>query len=380
MGHGVVVDAGLGTRMTVFIPGDYPTRSDQCRIGPSKRRIRESGHDAATGSATWPASAGVHSPGTERWILVTSKGAWLLDAAGTKVAVPSTVDVRSRSFIVRVPRALLRPSGRWRVRLASGLANAAGDALAPVGPDRGALAGQPAVYNVAFRSNAQEPVAGENWWRDEGPKATVARPATTERPTPSDALAGCPASSSRVGRDELGVVRAALPSARQLLDWVGGSGAMDRSESGRRGARSRCSAGVAVLRAAAAAGTAGWLVTGVRQGHAAGVERGLVAGDPTLGAYLFADRDRAALRRRPGAGVAGAVLQVHDAGEPVVVGEGHRVTVDRGHDAAQVGQVLVDVGGHPATLGGRVHPHPVTGAQVAELQRRFGTAADRGDA
>jgi predicted esterase len=129
---------------------------------------------AATGAAAWPAGAGVSSAGVERWLFVSGKGAWLLDAAGGRVPVPSSVDYRSASFVVRVPRTVLPVSGRWHVRLASGLANAAGDGFAPIGADAGALPGQPALFNVAFRSDAQEPVAGENWWREDRQAAALA--------------------------------------------------------------------------------------------------------------------------------------------------------------------------------------------------------------
>src|SRR3984893_11573567 len=93
---------------------------------------------ARTAAADWPAGAGV------RW---------------------DGVDMQSRSFLAQVPRSLVEPTGSWTVRLAAGLANAAGDGFADVPAGRGALPGQPNVYNVAFRTNAQEP-PHLNFWSD----------------------------------------------------------------------------------------------------------------------------------------------------------------------------------------------------------------------
>lgn len=115
--------------------------------------------DPATGAATWPAGAGVVSPGIDRALVVSAKGARLLDAASGRVlaALHTTVDTAARSFVVRVPRSLLPVTGTSKVRLAAGLADATGTSFAPVSPQDGALPGQPAVYNVTFRSNLQEP-------------------------------------------------------------------------------------------------------------------------------------------------------------------------------------------------------------------------------
>src|SRR5437588_2741821 len=73
--------------------------------------------------------------------------------------------MRSRSFVAQIPRSLLDPTGNWTVRLAAGLANAAGDEFADVPAGHGALPGQPNVYNVAFRTNEQEP-PHLNFWSD----------------------------------------------------------------------------------------------------------------------------------------------------------------------------------------------------------------------
>lgn len=114
--------------------------------------------NAATGGAVWPAGAGVRSPGIDRALVVSSRGARLVNGAGATVAsFPTTVDPAARSFVVRVPRTVLPVNGTWKVRLGAGLADTAGTGFAPVPVTRGALPGQPAVYNVAFRSVAQEP-------------------------------------------------------------------------------------------------------------------------------------------------------------------------------------------------------------------------------
>jgi pimeloyl-ACP methyl ester carboxylesterase len=130
------------------------------------------GGSAASGSQ-WPAGAGVRSPGIDRALVVSSRGARLLDVrSGAVLArLPVDVDVGARSFVVRVPRRVLAPSGSWVVRLASGLADTSGDGFAPA---RGALPTEPAVYNVAFRTIAQEP-PGDNFWNDDRQAAALTR-------------------------------------------------------------------------------------------------------------------------------------------------------------------------------------------------------------
>jgi pimeloyl-ACP methyl ester carboxylesterase len=78
----------------------------------------------------------------------------------------------SRSFVAQVPRTLVEPTGSWTVRLVAGLANAAGDGFADVPAERGALPGQPNVYNVAFRSHEQEP-PHLNFWSDAAQAAAL---------------------------------------------------------------------------------------------------------------------------------------------------------------------------------------------------------------
>ncbi|MGH3977478.1 MAG: hypothetical protein ACRDRZ_00490, partial [Pseudonocardiaceae bacterium] len=116
--------------------------------------------DPATGSAEWPAAAGVRSPGIDCSLVVSGRGARLLDATGAVLAeLETTVDSEARSFVVRIPRSVMDVEGSWRIRLAAGLADAAGTAFAPPTLLSGAPAapGMPRVYNVAFRSVEQEP-------------------------------------------------------------------------------------------------------------------------------------------------------------------------------------------------------------------------------
>lgn len=114
--------------------------------------------DAATGGSAWPANAGLRSAGIERALVVSSRGARLLDVASgrTLASLPTTVDRSARSFLVRVPRSLMPVGGRWRVRLAAGLADGEGTGFATVPPDRGAQTGGANVYNISFRSREQE--------------------------------------------------------------------------------------------------------------------------------------------------------------------------------------------------------------------------------
>jgi pimeloyl-ACP methyl ester carboxylesterase len=134
------------------------------------------------GAAEWPAGAGIRSPGVDHVLLVSGTGAWLIDAlTGARQSVVDAggehqVDMPARSFVVRLPRAVLDPVGRWRVRLAAGRADREGQAFAPVGIADGALPGQPAVYNVAFRTYAQEPVGLTNlFWHDSAQAVALAR-------------------------------------------------------------------------------------------------------------------------------------------------------------------------------------------------------------
>jgi Putative esterase len=135
--------------------------------------------DASTGVADWPGVPGLRSPGIERVLLVSSRGAWLLGANGDRVeAGRLSVDRAARSFVVRVPRRALAPRGTWRVRAASGLADAEGDGFSPVGLSLGATPGQPPVYNLGFRSHDQEPQKANFWMEDAQAAALAAGDAT----------------------------------------------------------------------------------------------------------------------------------------------------------------------------------------------------------
>ena len=128
---------------------------------------------AAAESGEWPFGAGVRSAGIDMALLVSGRGARLVDLT-TQVETPveHSVDLPARSFLAQVPRSLVEPTGSWTVRLAAGLANAAGDGFADVPAGHGALPGQPNVYNVAFRTNAQEP-PHLNFWSDSAQAAAL---------------------------------------------------------------------------------------------------------------------------------------------------------------------------------------------------------------
>jgi len=92
----------------------------------------------------------VRAAGIDTALVITSRGGRLLDTVtgATLTTVPTTVDVAARSFVVRVPRAVLPAAGAWRVRLGSGLATADGTGLAPA---TGAPPGAAALYNLGIR-------------------------------------------------------------------------------------------------------------------------------------------------------------------------------------------------------------------------------------
>jgi pimeloyl-ACP methyl ester carboxylesterase len=123
--------------------------------------------------AEWPAGAGVRSAGIDLALLVSGRSARLIDLT-TQVATPveHSVDLPARSFLAQVPRSLVEPAGNWTVRLVAGLANAAGDGFVDVPAERGALPGQPNVYNVAFRTHEQEQ-PHLNFWSDAAQAAAL---------------------------------------------------------------------------------------------------------------------------------------------------------------------------------------------------------------
>lgn len=119
----------------------------------------------ATGASQWPAGARVSSPGIDQALVVSSRGAWLVNpVTGVRTSVLThggtlTVDRTSKSFIVAVPRTLLPVSGAWRVRLGAGLADAGGQSFAEpdINSNGSPSATAERVYNVTFRTVAQEP-------------------------------------------------------------------------------------------------------------------------------------------------------------------------------------------------------------------------------
>ena len=123
--------------------------------------------NAATGASAWPAAAGVTSAGIDQALVVSSRGAWLVNpVTGARTDVTTrggslTVDRTSKSFIVAVPTSLLPVTGTWRVRLAAGLADATGENFAApeIATSGGSALAASAerVYNVTFRTSAQEP-------------------------------------------------------------------------------------------------------------------------------------------------------------------------------------------------------------------------------
>jgi pimeloyl-ACP methyl ester carboxylesterase len=115
----------------------------------------------------WPAGAGITSAGIDSALLVSAAGARLIDLTiRASTPVEHAVDMESRSFLARIPRSLVEPTGTWTVRLAAGLANDDGKGFEDVPAIRGALPGQPNVYNVAFRTPEQEK-AHLNFWSDQ---------------------------------------------------------------------------------------------------------------------------------------------------------------------------------------------------------------------
>ena len=113
----------------------------------------------ATATA-WPGNAGLSSSsGIQYALIVTAKHAELVKAAApaTPIAtLPTTVEHASRSFIVRIPTSLLPASGRWKLQLASGLADPSDTQFATVSQQDGATGNGVNVYNVTFRTYKQE--------------------------------------------------------------------------------------------------------------------------------------------------------------------------------------------------------------------------------
>ncbi|OBB36523.1 prolyl oligopeptidase family serine peptidase [Mycobacterium sp. 852002-51961_SCH5331710] len=135
---------------------------------------------AAAPTNEWPAKAGVTSAGIDTALLISAKGARLMDlTTQSSTPVEHAVDMQSRSFLAKVPRNLVEPEGSWTVRLAAGLADDTGDAFADVPATRGARPGQPNVYNIAFRTHQQEK-AHLNFWSDQAQAAALSDGDVTE--------------------------------------------------------------------------------------------------------------------------------------------------------------------------------------------------------
>lgn len=117
-----------------------------------------SGAPTAGTTTLLPANAGVtNSTAIEYALVVTSRTAELLQAATGKVLATFTPTVVAgpNSFIVKIPRSLLRVSGTWSVQLAAGVRDpaAATPSFETVTPSEGGYPGPGGanVYNIGFR-------------------------------------------------------------------------------------------------------------------------------------------------------------------------------------------------------------------------------------
>ncbi len=116
--------------------------------------------NAPPSATAWPGNAGVStSTGIQYGLIVTARGAHLVTAAdpsNTVASFPTTVNMNTRSFIVRIPTTVLPVSGTWKLQLAAGLANSAGNGFASVPLTDGATGNGVNVYNITFRTYRQE--------------------------------------------------------------------------------------------------------------------------------------------------------------------------------------------------------------------------------
>ncbi|WP_426187157.1 hypothetical protein [Microbacterium sp. TWP3-1-2b2] len=118
--------------------------------------------DAGTGVAEWPADAGVTSPGIDSALVVSSRGAWVIDlTTGEQEDVTSfggavALDMDAKSFVVTVPRSALPVDEVWNIRLAAGVADSDGTgfAAAPECPTARACTTQ---RSATWRTNRR-------WW------------------------------------------------------------------------------------------------------------------------------------------------------------------------------------------------------------------------
>jgi pimeloyl-ACP methyl ester carboxylesterase len=133
----------------------------------------DSDGNASTGVAAWGAGTGLRSAGIDHVLVISSRGAWVIDAVThVRRLVPGAVTVDHHadralgSFVAKVPTSFLPARTRpWTARLAAGLAAPGGAAFAAVPATDGALPGQPAVYNVSFRTARQE-TGRFNFWME----------------------------------------------------------------------------------------------------------------------------------------------------------------------------------------------------------------------
>ncbi|HVV74759.1 MAG TPA: peptidase [Mycobacteriales bacterium] len=225
--------AGVGlTRSASYWRVDWNTLVDPSV--PIAEWTFDTDDSSSTGTAAWPADAGVTSPGIDKALVVTARSAWLYDVrTGQAVDVVShggalAVDARSRSFVVRVPRSLLEVTGRWRIRLASGLASPDGRSFAPADYSGGIDAQQasrlPRVYNVTFRSLHQEPPV----YRDGQTDAQIAALQTLWQDTPVNAALGIDGVSRAVtgnfwmeDHQADALARSTVAPFSRVIDWSG---------------------------------------------------------------------------------------------------------------------------------------------------------------
>ena len=133
---------------------DWNTLADQ--TVPIAEWTFDTDHNSVTGGSAWPAGAGVSSPGIDRALTVSSQGARLLDVASGQVlaTLPVTVDMAARSFVVAVPRCRCSRRGVGSYAWLPAWLTLRAPALP--GPAVARCPTEPAIYNVAFRTVAQE--------------------------------------------------------------------------------------------------------------------------------------------------------------------------------------------------------------------------------
>jgi pimeloyl-ACP methyl ester carboxylesterase len=148
--------------------------TDPTKFSPIAEWAIDTDANPVTGSTLWPAGAHLKSPGIDKALVVSGWGAWVVDPV-TGAATPVvhlggavTIDTAAKSFVVRVPASVLGVGPTSTVRVASGVASPiSGREFADVDKKHGALPTEPPVYNVGFRTIAQEP-PGQNFWMENG--------------------------------------------------------------------------------------------------------------------------------------------------------------------------------------------------------------------